>query len=295
VIEAFWKEIGESLAGKWATRVLAPAFAFWAGGLLAYADRYGWTRLACWWTARSTPEQAAVLVGGLLLVAFTASVVEGGQETVLRMVEGYWPPPLWWLRFALARRWEKRVRQMEERWQALAERCEGDPVRLPPREQAEYARLDVERIRLPADPAHLMPTRVGNLLRAAEEYPQVRYGLAAGVCWPRLWFLLPKEVREEIGGARGRLDEATRLFAWGLLFVVWAVWAWWAIPVGVVVALLAYRGMVTAALIYGELIRSAFDLYRFALYEALKWPLPDRAEEVAAGRRLTEYLHRGTW
>jgi len=294
VIEAFWKEFGESLAGKWAARALAPAFAFWAGGLLAYADRYGRKGLTDWWTARSTPEQAAVLVGGLLLVAFTASVVERSQETVLRMVEGYWPPPLRGLRFVLARRWEGRVGRLEERWQALAERCEGDPTRLPPRERAEYARLDAERTRLPADPAHLMPTRVGNLLRAAEEYPQVRYGLAAGVCWPRLWLLLPKEVREELGSARGRLDEAARLFAWGLLFVVWGVWAWWAVLVGVVVALLAYRGMVTAALIYGELVRAAFDLYRFALYEALKWPLPERAEEAAAGRRLTEYLHRGT-
>ncbi|HHH41312.1 MAG TPA: hypothetical protein ENK56_04835, partial [Chloroflexi bacterium] len=145
MVEAFWKEIGESLAGKWAARALAPAFAFWAGGLLAYVHKHGWKCLADWWAARSTPEQAAVLIGGLLGIVFSGLVMEWFQDVVLRWAEGYWPRPLDWLRFALARRWEKRVRQMEERWQALAERCEGDPVRLPPREQAEYARLDSGR------------------------------------------------------------------------------------------------------------------------------------------------------
>jgi hypothetical protein len=290
VIEGFWENIGQALAKEWTARMLTPAFAFWGGGLLAWAFRYGWGDLAAWWSARSAPEQAALLVGGLLLVAFSAVVMEQAQDRLLRWAEGYGPQPLWPLRFALARRWEKKAQRMEERWQELAERCGGDPERLSPPERAEYARLDAFRLRLPVDPGRMMPTLLGNLLRAAEEHAWVRYGLEAGVCWPRLWFLLPRDVREEIAAARSRLNEATRWFGWGLLFVVWTVWAWWAAPVGLLIAGLAWQGMTRAALVYGDLVRAAFDLYHPLLFEHLGWPKPKGPED---GRRLTEYLARG--
>jgi hypothetical protein len=290
VIEGLWENIGQALAKDWTARMLTPAFAFWGGGLLAWAFRYGWGDLAAWWSARSALEQAALLVGGLFLVAFSAVVMEWTQDRILRWAEGYWPKPLWLLRFALARRWEKKARQMEERWQELAERCGGDPERLSPPERAEYARLDAFRLRLPVDPGRMMPTLLGNLLRAAEEHAWVRYGLEAGVCWPRLWFLLPKDVREEIAAARSRLNEATRWLGWGLLFVVWTVWAWWAAPVGLLIAGLAWQGMTRAALVYGDLVRAAFDLYHPLLFEHLGWPKPKGPED---GRRLTEYLARG--
>ena len=290
MIEGLWENIGQALAKEWTARMLTPAFAFWGGGLLAWAFRYGWGDLAAWWSARSAPEQAALLVGGLLLVAFSAVVMEQAQDRLLRWAEGYGPQPLWPLRFALARRWEKKAQRMEERWQELAERCGGDPERLSPPERAEYARLDAFRLRLPVDPGRMMPTLLGNLLRAAEEHAWVRYGLEAGVCWPRLWFLLPRDVREEIAAARSRLNEATRWFGWGLLFVVWTVWAWWAAPVGLLIAGLAWQGMTRAALVYGDLVRAAFDLYHPLLFEHLGWPKPKGPED---GRRLTEYLARG--
>jgi hypothetical protein len=290
VVEKFWKNIGQALAKEWTARMLTPAFAFWAGGLLAWAFRYGWSNLTSWWSARSVLEQAALLVGGLFLVAFSAVVMEWAQDRILWWAEGYWPKPLWPLRFALARRWEKKAKQMEERWQELAEKCEGHPEKLPPPERAEYARLDAFRLRLPVDPGRMMPTLLGNLLRAAEEHAWVRYGLEAGVCWPRLWFLLPRDVREEIAAARSRLNEATRWFGWGLLFVVWTVWAWWAAPVGLLIAGLAWQGMTRAALVYGDLVRAAFDLYHPLLFEHLGWPKPKGPED---GRRLTEYLARG--
>jgi hypothetical protein len=290
VIEGLWENIGQALAKEWTARMLTPAFAFWGGGLLAWAFRYGWGDLAAWWSARSALEQAALLVGGLLLMAFSAVVMEQAQDRLLRWAEGYGPQPLWPLRFALARRWEKKAQRMEERWQELAERCGGDPERLSPPERAEYARLDAFRLRLPVDPGRMMPTLLGNLLRAAEEHAWVRYGLEAGVCWPRLWFLLPRDVREEIAAARSRLNEATRWFGWGLLFVVWTVWAWWAAPVGLLIAGLAWQGMTRAALVYGDLVRAAFDLYHPLLFEHLGWPKPEGPED---GRRLTEYLARG--
>jgi len=290
VVERFWENIGQALAKEWAVRMLTPAFAFWAGGLLAWAFRHGWVKLTSWWSARSVPEQAALLIGGLALVAFSAVVMEWAQARILQWAEGYWPRPLWWLRSALARRWERNARQLEEHWQELAEKCVGNPEHLSPQERAEYAQLDAFRLRLPADPGRMMPTLLGNLLRGAEEHSWVRYGLEANVCWPRLWFLLPRDAQEEIAAARSRLNEATRLFAWAVLFVIWTVWAWWAVPVGLLTAWLAWRGMTRAALVYGDLMRAAFDLYHPLLFEHLGWPKPQGPED---GRRLTEYLARG--
>jgi hypothetical protein len=49
--------------------------------------------------------------------------------------------------------------------------------------------------------------------------------------------------------------------------------------------------MLSAAANYGELIEAAFDMYRFALYKSLRWPLPDDpGDELQKGRNITDYL-----
>ncbi|WP_448560601.1 hypothetical protein [Trichothermofontia sp.] len=74
-------------------------------------------------------------------------------------------------------------------------------------------------------------------------------------------------------------------------------WAWWAIPLGVLVALFAYyRWSLDAARAYAALIEAAFDIYRFNLYHALHFPLPNTpdAERVLASH-INTYLQRGTF
>jgi hypothetical protein len=51
-----------------------------------------------------------------------------------------------------------------------------------------------------------MPTRFGDILRAAEFRPRDKYGLDTTVCWYPLWLLLPAEVKQEISQARLELD-----------------------------------------------------------------------------------------
>ena len=105
-----------------------------------------------------------------------------------------------------------------------------------------------------------MPTRLGNILRAAETRPGNKYGLNAIICWPRLWLVLPEDVRTELNAARTRLDTGTLAGFWSLLFVVWVRWA----PLlGLLAAFIAYRGMLGAVGAY--LIESAFDVHRTAL------------------------------
>jgi hypothetical protein len=95
--------------------------------------------------------------------------------------------------------------------------------------------------------------------------------------------------------ARAALDASATVVVWSLLFVVWSVWAWWAAPAGLVVAVAAYRILLTSAAVYGDLLEATFDVHRRLLYEAAGWPLPrSPAEERALGEALTEYLWRGS-
>jgi hypothetical protein len=73
------------------------------------------------------------------------------------------------------------------------------------------------------------------------------------------------------------------------------VGAWWALPLGILAALLTYYyWAIAAAITYSDLIEATFDLYRHLLYQSLRWRQPnDPTEERRVGQQLTEYLWRG--
>jgi hypothetical protein len=315
----FWEGVGDKLADRWSATLLAPAFVFWAGGLLALAERSGWNDILQRFDPLTEAEKVAVLVGGLVLVAVSSEVVRSLTLPVLRAVEGYWPRWLWWLRRPFVSWQGFWVARAERRWQELAhtstymltpqERAEYDTLdssesrwqelwdksfaSLSPQERDEYVALDQRLRQYPADRSHWMPTRLGNILRAAERRPQVRYGLDAIICWPRLWLLLPDGARSELVAARQSLDAAMRLVIWGVLFIVWTTLSWWAALAGLVVILWSYRSALGAAVVYGDLLEAAFDVHRGKLYEALRLPLPTSTDERVQGRLVTQYLFRG--
>ncbi len=312
----FLEALGGQLVERRVVSLLAPALLFWGGGLGAYlsCSRWAptctprwavlcspdscsrWPSLSLWLAGLSTPEQWSLLVAGLLFLLTSAVVVERMVMPALRLLEGYWPG---WLNFLQRRLIERQVRRAEHEEKRLVQlRAEqrATPGGLPAREkQAEYAMLEFRLLRAPATARFRMPTELGNVLRVAEMRPQEKYGLNAVVCWPRLWLILPDGVKQELGEARSALDAAVRTWLWALLFLVWAVWAWWAVPAGLFGALFSYRWAVVAAGAYGELLESTYDLHRWTLYEALRWPLPrNPAEEKATGEAVTKYLRRGS-
>lgn len=237
-----------------------------------------------------TPLQIAFASGGLVVVAGSAAVVESIQQSGLRLLEGYWPRLLGPLRRYCVKLISERLAQLRTAWDALAERYRD----LTPEEKETYASLDAMLATYPSQ-ARLLPTRLGNRLRAAEDYPWRHYGLATGVLWPRLWGVMPENAQKEIMSARERLDAAVRLVLWSLLLLLWTFWVWWAVPLALLGTAWGYWRALEAAGVYGELLRAAFDLHRFALYDVLRWPLPsDPAEEHQVGRQLTNYLWRGS-
>jgi hypothetical protein len=288
----FWESIVTSTAQKWVELLFSPALLFWAGGLLAYVTTRGWKSGALWLGELDQFMQIALVLGALAVVLWSADAVQDVQQSVLRALEGYWPRFLAPLRSYLVKRTARKVDAMRNSWDELAVRYE----RLNAAELETYASLDATLGAYPSE-KRLLPTCLGNRLRAAEDYAWRRYGLAIGVLWPRLWLVMPERAQNEIISARGRLDTAVRLVVWSLLFVIWSAWAWWwVLPLAAVGAIWGYLQALQAAGVYGELLRTAFDLYRFALYESLRWPLPTTpAEEQRMGQELTSYLWRGSY
>lgn len=302
MLTTFWEGLGSKLAEQWAPRILTPAFVFWTGGLAAWlwgslaadirAD--GWAAALQRHTAKlqTLPVviQVALVIAILLALVASAAIAERLTLPLLRILEGYWPPRLsgWLQQHYFTRRQAAYTRAGE-----LAGK--RDDAGLTPGEEAELATLERRLRRMPSTQALTMPTRLGNLLRAAEARPRQRYGLDTAVSWPYLWLLLDKDTQAELIQARGALNAAARVWLWAALFTVWTVWAWWALPVAVAVCAATYYGsMLSAAEVYGDLVEATFALHRTALYAALRWPPPaSPEEEIPNGEAVTTYLWRG--
>jgi hypothetical protein len=289
----FLTALTKDLPGKWLERLFGPAFVFWAGGLLLV---FGPTGLMAWWEyLLGLPALAQVgwLVAALLVLNASAAVMERLRLPLLRLLEGYWPWPLHLLEAPLSALVRRRVQRQRERWSDLMQQRESQP--LTPAERMELARLEQARLDFPPDLADLRPTAVGNILRAVERRVVHRYGLDAVLLWPRLWLLLPEDARQEIAAARESLDRLAEAWGWGLCFLVWAFWQPWAAPIALVWMLLAAWLARSLARTFAVLVQSAFDLYRWRLYEALHFPVPEEKgdAERAAGQSLTRYIQRG--
>lgn len=288
--EAFASKLGES----WFATVATPAFGFWVGGLVAWlwkereSDCAG--RLREMLTNLDDSVLWVIAIGGLLVVLASGVLVDRLSFGVLRVLEGYWPRPLATLRGKLIAGRNGRLAMLEERIQVLLARAE-----LEADEQDELSRLEMSLARAPADLTLRMPTRLGNVLRAAEARPNEKYGLDAVVCWSRLWLVMPGQAKAELQEARSAMDADVGGLSWACLLFIWTVYTWWAIPVAVAAVLLTNKATLGSAVLYSDLLEASFDLYRFDLYRALAWPLPSNpAVERESGRRLTEYLWRGS-
>lgn len=302
MLSALGADLGRKVAERWVSLLGSPALAFWIGGLLAWTwghggftgPNSGWRALERWWVSSfggtSVVVQALFAVLALLVVAGSAQLGELMVFGALRLLEGYWPRWARPVRAAVVVLRGKIVDRRIERWRTLARRRDE----LTAGERAEYAALNRWRAGVPADPRDRMPTRLGDVLRAAESRPRHRYGLDAVVCWPRLWMAMPETARIEVAAARTRVDDGARLWLWSLLFCVWAFFTWWALAVALVGLVVGYRAALAGSVGYGELVQTCYDLYRRDLYAAAgQEPPADAREEVEAGRRLTAYLERG--
>ena len=266
--------------------LLLPVFAFVAGvGALVATDR-GWTPVGSWWRALDGTRQLAIGLASAVGIVFIAIVLGTQVVAITRLFEGYWGPlPVDATLGKLGRRWQNRRRTR------LAGRTSD----------RDYLRFYLGY----APTGEVLPTRLGNVLRAAESYPgdDQRWQLDAVFWWPRLYLLLPDSARAQIDETRATLDQMVVLsmllaayvpvaVGFGFAGMRPAVWAWCAVG-ALVVSRLTYLTAVSAAAAFGELVRCGFDLFRTDLLKHLGWPIPETlANERALWLALGQQLYR---
>ena len=241
------------------------------------------------WSLPST-----ILSGAVLITILLGSV----QLPMIRLLEGYWPEffPINWIMNRRADRYREKLENLKK------ERDISDPDDAAALRRAQKAAFAVIQL-YPADPLRIMPTRLGNILRAGEDAVYRRYGLDATVVWPRLYPLLSSETRNLVSDQRMQLDLTIRLtyiFAAAALVAVIGLFQhslWWALGVILLIALsfIAYRVSQSSALSYVTLFQTAFDLHRHALYETMRIEVAsDLDEERRQNLILSRFLREGT-
>ncbi|MGW6736173.1 hypothetical protein [Streptomyces sp. NPDC055013] len=250
----------------------------------SFTGRSDWNRVV--------PPSTGATAGSLLMLiassAVLALLMQPFQVRAIRVLEGYWD------RWPVTARLAGALMELQRRRRrTLRDRTEGQAVA---DDNTRRVAADASRRMAAAAPEEvLLPTALGNALRAGELSAGERYGLTTLSSWPRIHFQVSDRLARVLHSARTALDTSANL-CWSLLAcaVITSTALYdepgvrWLPVVALLLAAVAYKGAVTAAQAYSGLMHVVYDLHRFDLLEALHHPLPDRAGEVDAFWRVSE-------
>lgn len=284
------KDIATQVDQRFALNAFLPVLAAGFAAVLLWASAHdGVDALLEWWGDAGGSLQALVAAGSLAAAYFVGSVVATNWRAITMLYEGYgWPE-------RLAAPWRARHRaraaHMDVRTEVEARYLAYPVTTHPPTVQVRGGQF-----------TRIMPTRIGNALRAAEDYGDDRYGMPTVLLWPRLHPLLPEDVRSAAAGARAAMEFSLVVSLLGGSLALFAavlslafglpVTAYLAGTIGGAVAFVAGRAAgASAAVGYGEHLRAAIDLHRHELISGLGLAVPTTADEE---RRLWERVARAT-
>jgi hypothetical protein len=148
------------------------------------------------------------------------------------------------------------------------------------------------------DTARMMPTRLGNALRAGEDSIGSQYGLSTMTTASHIAFIAPDSQLNYLRDSRQQLDTSVRLCVVALIATAESAVSmfadgWWLCTalIPYFLSYVAYRASVAAADEYMAVVRAMLDLNRFKLYESLHVKLPrNSAEERRTNAKLMDLL-----
>jgi len=263
---------------------------------------YGFADTVNWWQQDLMTKgqesgfyaQIMIVAAALVLVTILAYLLQPLTRTVVRIYEGYWPLALRDRAVSFPLFGERQIWKGRSKERKNAE------------EKRDWSAYNFQQARLyyefPSREDRLMPTRLGNVIRAAEDYSKASYGMDSVFWWPRLWPLLPEALRKDIDESLtplvAMLNFSSLILLISLACIIYLGWIglWWRALVvavgGILLASVTYRASVAQALSYGDRIRSAVDLYRFKLLKALSQPLPETLDdEIKIWEQLMVWLY----
>lgn len=138
----------------------------------------------------------------------------------------------------------------------------------------------------PSNENLILPTKLGNVVRCFEYYPDREYGIDAITLYPRIVAKIDKDYAAVMDEAKTSFDfmvnsSFLNLFLAVLLILTGLVFRFpfenyyslfiWLLEIIVFFSffILCYQGAINRAYIWGETVKSAFDLYRTSLLEQL--------------------------
>lgn len=285
MLGSFLEQATSILGRRFVVTAWAPTFvvAALAGGV--FVGVVGRERVATGWAQLDTPSQIAT--GLALLLAITAVAYAVEVLPVVQLFEGYlFPTPLKQvLRTHELRRFDK--------LDARVGRESGD-------DRPAYWELYTS---LPRRREWVLPTRLGNVMRAAETYSTLAYGADAVHWWPRLVPLLEDNERSSLDETLmpmvALLNGAALLVIATILASVFVVTSTdqrrllIAVYVGgLFLTWLAYRAALSQAADYGNAVRATIDLHRTEVLDKLRIARPaNLAEEFEIWGVLQQWLY----
>lgn len=280
-------QITGKLDSRFILTLFFPSLIFWGGVTVVYFTVSGLEVAITDWQAQNADIRILQIILVLAWVTFFAYFLGNQLIWITRQFEGYWD----WLPLVgnyLSQMRRKHYQQVLE-WLNQNNHYSSIYYGFP----------------FPNEPEAVMPTRLGNILKNAEQYAYQRYDIDAVLLWPRLYTILPDSFIKMVESARASLDfmlvtsGLSALFALisGVYLLVWQGEGWLFLLCflgGLVVARLAYLSALDAAISYGQLIKSAFDVYKDDLIKQLGYELPKSlTEERKFWGNLYELIYRG--
>jgi hypothetical protein len=287
MLVAFLDKVGGFFDRRFMVAFWAPFFLFTAcaAGTFAFA-RGGTASLISEWNAQDASTQALLALGYLLIITVGAYLLQAFASPIISFYEGYWPG---WMIFLI--HWSQVTMQKSLPISPSIPSNRGEsiyPAKDLVRRQRSYSRY----MFLPYYPERIRPTRLGNVLTAAEEYAYELYGLDTVLWWPRLIPLLPEGMRTQIDAALTPLLALLNLSTLIFLLALTALGVGF-VELNIVLFLgggllclalsrMCYDAAVIQASDYGQQIRVAFDLYRSEILRQMRLPIPGSLSEEGA-------------
>jgi hypothetical protein len=247
------------------------------------------------WEADSTGARVLLTIAAVGGIFLLANLLNNAMQQVIVLFEGYGLPT--WFTASARRRQLSRASELLKKAQTG-----GDMER---EEAADRFQLTfpVWPEKLTAD--DVAPTKLGNVLQSAESYPMQRYGVDSVRVWPRLSPLLEDPVLSTMATARASMEFflAVSLLSgiyapFGSVYLIFRnadlAMILIVLLVGGLISMVCYQAALGPAAIYGEQIRTAFDLSRHQLLRRVGVPMPATLEEERRlWGELLRFLDRG--
>ena len=265
-----------------------------------------WQHSPNWSHALRSLEQLGI--GGIAFLAFLSIalgvILHPIQFAMVQFFEGYWGNT----RIAQAIRSQRILRYQRlcanlsaERIRArkLLRQFSNAGIETPAVRAPVLSRIgEASRVRdtFPSALNHVMPTRLGNMLRRTESQAGRQYGLDALIAVPHLLMIAPSGHVDYVNDQRSQLDLAVRMTFMSVLSSATSILFLWPYRYWVLIAIipyalayLSYRGSVVAAGHYGSALDTLINLDRFELYTHLHIGLPaGTVEEREANNELAD-------